>query len=41
MEEYMVVIRDPKKVYFDFDWSKGLDKNLKHRIEFIMKSNES
>ena len=39
MEENMIVIKDPKNKYFDFDWSKGLDKNLKHRIEFIMKSN--
>ena len=37
----MIVIRDPKKIYFDFDWSKGLNRSLKHRIEMIMKSNES
>ena len=35
MEENMIVIRDPEIFYFDFE------KNLKHGIEFITKSNES
>ena len=35
------MIRDPKIFYFDFDWAKDFDKNLKHEIEFIIKSNES
>ena len=26
---------------FDFDWPKDVDENLKHEIEFIIKSNES
>ena len=36
----MIVIRDPKTFYFDFDWSKDVDENLKHEIGFIIKSNE-
>ena len=34
-------IRDPKTFYFDFDWPKNVDKNLKHEIELIIKTNES
>ena len=30
MEENMIVIRDPKTFYFDFDWPKDVDKHLKH-----------
>ena len=41
MEENMIVIRDPKTFYFDFDWPKEVDKNLKYEIEFITKCNES
>ena len=37
----MVVIRDTKSFYFDFDWPKDVDGNLKHKIEFIIKNNES
>ena len=37
----MIEIRDPKTFYFDFDWIKNLDENLKRKIEFFMKSNES
>ena len=37
----MIVIRDPKAFCFNSDWSKDVDKNLKHEIEFIIKSNES
>ena len=33
----MSVIRDPKKFCFNFDWSKDVDENLKHEIEFIIK----
>ena len=40
MEENMIVIRDPKTFYFDFDWLKDVDENLKHEIEFIIKRNE-
>ena len=41
MEENMIVIRDPKTFQFDFDWPKDIDENLKHKIEFIIKSNDS
>ena len=41
MEENKIVIRDPKTFYSDFDWSKNVDENLKHNINFIIKSNES
>ena len=40
MVKNMIFIRDPKTFYFDFDWSKDIDGNLKHEIEFIIKSNE-
>ena len=33
--------RDPKTFYFDFDWPKEVDENLKHEVEFTIKSNES
>ena len=39
MEE--IVIRDPKSFCFNFDRPKNVDENLKHEIEFIIKSNES
>ena len=38
MEENVVVIKDPKTFYFDFDWPKDVDKNFKHEIEFITKT---
>ena len=41
MEENMIWIRDPKTFCFNFDWPKYANKNLKHEIEFIIKSNES
>ena len=41
MEENKIVIRDPKTFYSDVDWSKNVDENLKHDINFIIKSNES
>ena len=37
----MIVIRDTRTFCFNFDWSKYVDENLKHEIEFIVKSNES
>ena len=40
MEENVILIRNPKTFYFSFDWSKYVDENLKHEIEFIIKSNE-
>ena len=41
MEKLMVIIRDPKTFCFRFDLPKDVDENLKHEIEFIIKSNES
>ena len=41
MEENMIAIRDLKTFCFNFDWPKDVDENLKHGIEFIIKSNES
>ena len=41
MEENTIVIRDTKTLGFNFDWPKNVDENLKHEIEFIIKSNES
>ena len=41
MEENIFVIRHPKTFYFDFDWLKDVDENLKHEIEFIIKSYKS
>ena len=37
MKENMIMIRDPKTIYFDFHWPKDVDENLKHEIEFIKK----
>ena len=41
MEENVILIRDPKPFCFSFDWPKNVDDNLKHKIEFIIKINES
>ena len=41
MDKNMIVIRDPKNIYFNFDWPKGIDENLKHESQFIIKRNES
>ena len=41
MEENLIVITDPEVFWLNFDWPKYFDKNLKHEIEFIIKSNES
>ena len=37
----MIVIRDSKTVCLNFSWSKSVNDNLKHVIEFIKKSNGS
>ena len=37
----MIVIRDPRTFYFNFDWNKDVDDSLKHDIKFITKSSES
>ena len=36
----MIVIWNSKTFCFNFDYSKYVDENLKHEIEFIVKSNE-
>ena len=41
MEENMIVIGDPKVSCFNFDWPRDAHENLKHEIEFVIKSNES
>ena len=41
MEENKIVIKDVETFNFDFDWPKDVDENLKHEIEFIIKSNKS
>ena len=41
MEENMIVIRNSTTFYFNSDWPKDVDENVKHEIEFIIKSNES
>ena len=41
MKEKMIVITDPKTFCCNFNWSKIVDENLKHEIEFTIKSNES
>ena len=33
----MILIRDPKTFYFDFDWPKDVDEYLKHEIGFKKK----
>ena len=37
----MVVIREPKTFYFNFDLLKDVDKNLKYETELIIKCNQS
>ena len=41
MEENMIMLRDPKTFCLSFDWSKDVDENLKHKIEFFVESNKS
>ena len=36
----MIGIKGPKTLYFNLDWPKDVDENLKHEIDFIIKSNE-
>ena len=36
----MIVIRDPKTFFFNFDWPKYVDEDLKRETELIIKSNE-
>ena len=40
MEENMIVTRDFKTFYFNFDFPEKADENLKRQIEFIIKNNE-
>ena len=41
MEQNMIVIRDPKTFCFNFEWPEDVDENLKYKIKFIIKNNES
>ena len=41
MEGNIIMIRDSKTFYFDFDWRKDVDKNLNYEIEYLIKSKES
>ena len=41
MEENMIMIRNVKTFYFNFDLPKDVNKNLKYEIEFIITINES
>ena len=41
MEENIIMIRDPQTFCFILIGQKYVDENLKHEIEFIIKSNES
>ena len=41
MEENMILIRDTKTFCFHFDCPKDFDENLKHKIELIIRINES
>ena len=41
IEQNMIVIRNPKTFCFNFIWPKHVDENLKHEIEFIIKTNKS
>ena len=36
----MVVIRDPKTFWFNFDWPKYVDQNLNYKTELIKRNNE-
>ena len=40
MQENMIMIRDSKTFYFNFDWPIDVDDKLKHEIEFIIITNE-
>ena len=35
----MIAITDSKTFWFNFDWSKDIDENLKHETELIIKIN--
>ena len=37
----MTVTRNVQNFCFNFDWLRDVDQNLKHEVEFIIKSNES
>ena len=37
----MIALRYPKTCYFDFEYHRDVDENLKHEIEFTIKRNES
>ena len=37
----MIVRRDTKALYFNFDWSENVGESLKHKTGFVIRSNES
>ena len=39
-EENVIVIKDPKTFFFNFDWSKYVDKNLKREIKEYLYENK-
>ena len=41
MEENIILMRDPKIFCFNFDWPQDVHEKLKHKIQIIIKSNES
>ena len=41
MEVNMIGMRGPKTFCFNFEGPKYVDENLKHEIEFVIRSNES
>ena len=41
MEENIILMRDPKTFCFNFDWPQDVHEKLKHKIQIIIKSNES
>ena len=38
MKENVIMIGDSKILYLNFYWPKDVDENLKHEIQFIIKS---
>ena len=39
-EENVIVIKDPKTFFFNFDWPKYVDKNLKREIKEYLYENK-
>ena len=41
MGKNMIAVRDSETFSFNFNWQIDVDENLKHEIEFVIKSNKS